>query len=191
MRHVDSKRWPAVGQKSGWFMPVALFLAVALAGPVLAPRAVSIAATTLAIGQAVWPAAPVSARTHPIASIERWSGVRFLAPSHPAAKAQPTPVAQRPREADVVAQDSELDLAVPVAAAVQSRGLLAALLSLEADGDTTETSEGLGSIASPDAIDDALLGAGPSALPSERSGLPPRDGARLVAASVVDPTYEG
>jgi hypothetical protein len=193
MQNIGSIRWLAVEEKSDLRTAGAIFLAVGLLGMSMATGVASISVTSLAIRQAVAPGSPASPRALSSAELARWSTGRFLTVAHTgsissslqrAAPALPT------REAEVAVQSEALDPAVPVTEAVQSRGLLAALLSLEAGGDTTQTSEGLESIASTAALAAALADAGSQQLDAETAGLAPR-GDRLLAAPGVEAAAAG
>jgi hypothetical protein len=170
MRYVETRQWVASGEKSEWQVPAAVFLAVALFGLALANRAPTASVTAPELPEAASPAPARVATLGPAVAL-RPSVARPVAPLAPPA-AEPLP------------QGAELDPAIPVAAAVQSRGLLAALLALEAEGDTTETSEGLELIASPDAVEHALLDAGPETLRAAApEPLARQDSVRLLVAS--------
>jgi hypothetical protein len=188
MQNIGSIRWLAVEEKSDMRTAAAIFLAVGLLGMSMATGVASISVTSLAIRQAVAPGSLASPKALSSAELARWSTARFLTVAHTGSissslqRAVPT---RATREAEVAGQPEALDPAVPVAEAVQSRGLLAALLSMEAEGDTTQTSEGLEAIASTAAIAAALAGTAAHALVAETVELAPR-GERLFAAPVVD-----
>jgi hypothetical protein len=195
MQHIGSRQWLAVEETSGLRTSAALFLAVAFTGLSLATGAASVSVTALAIRQAVIPGSPMAPNASSIAQLERWSATRFVTVAHRDSRATPATrfaTARRSPDASVQVEGTGLDPNVPVAEAVKARGLLAALLSLEAEGDSTQSSEGLESIASPAALAVALSGAGPHALNSETSGLTPRKaGDRLLAAPGVEAAVDG
>jgi hypothetical protein len=191
MQNIGSIRWLAVEEKSDMRTAGAIFLAIGLLGMSMATGVASISVTSLAIRQAVAPGSPASPRALSSAELARWSTGRFLTVAHTGSissslqRAVPT---RATREAEVAVQPEALDPAVAVTEAAQSRGLLAALLSLEAEGDTTQTSEGLESIASTAALAAALAGSQP--LDAETAGLAPR-GDRLLAAPGVEAAAAG